>query len=171
MHHGRFSLFGAVCIGLLVLDGCNGPRLPETTPVNGTVLYLGKPVENATVIFSRGSRSIANGEIAIGKTDVDGKFSLTTHVGSQADVKGAVPGQYQVTVSKHVPPPSVSESEYKAMAEVVNEIAESGGMAAPDQQLPDTVELFPAKYSAAGQSELTAEVTSGQGNDFVFDLK
>jgi len=171
MHNSRFSFFFAASIGLLVLNGCNGPRLPETSPVDGTVLYQGKPVENATVIFSRGSRSMANGEVAMGKTDAEGKFILTTHVGSEADVKGAVPGQYQVTVSKHIPPPGMSESEYQAKAEAVNKIAEEGGMATPDQQLPETVEMFPAKYSAAGQSEITAEVTLGQPNHFDFDLQ
>jgi len=170
--HSHFSalLIIPALAGALVLSGCGGPSLPQTSPVSGTVSYQGSPVEDATVIYSRGSRRLADGEVAIGKTDASGAFTLTTHVGSQADVPGAVPGQYQVTISKQVPPPGMTESQYQAKLDEVNRIAETGGMATEDQQPPPRVELFPGKYSSAANTELTAEVDANGPNEFKFDL-
>lgn len=168
--HFSAFLLAPVLAGSLLLGGCGGSSLPQTSPVSGTVSYQGKPVEGATVIYSRGARKLSEGEIAIGKTDASGTFTLTTHVGSQADVPGAVPGQYQVTVSKQVPPPGMTESQYQAKLDEVNRIAETGGMATEDQQPPPRVELFPNKYSSAANTELTAEVKADGPNEFKFEL-
>lgn len=171
MDKTQSSVFFAVSlVSLLVTAGCGGSNLPDTSPVTGTVLYKGEPVEDATVLFSRGSRNMSEGEVAIGKTDAEGNFVLSTHVGSQTDVKGAVPGTYEVTFSKGVPPPGISETEYYAKLEAANEISATGRMVPPDQQPPPLVELFPKQYSASRQSELSAEVVN-EPNHFEFDLK
>jgi len=165
------ALFATVCLaGVLPLAGC-GPALPATHPVTGTVTYQGQPVEGATVLFTRGSGNLAEGEMAIGKTDAGGRFELTTHVGGEADVKGAPAGEYKVTVSKQVPPPGISESEYQAMVDAADKISETGAMVPADQQPPALVELFPPKYSVAVESELKATVTAEGPNDFAFDLE
>lgn len=160
----------ACLLGVPWLTGC-GPKLPGTKPVTGTVLYGGKPVEGANVLFSRGSRNIAAGEVAMGKTDAQGRFTLATHFGSQADSKGAPEGQYEVTVSKRVPPKGISESDYRAMVEAANKIGETGAMVPPNKQPPPMVEMFPEQYSITGKSKLTANVTAQGANDFQFNLE
>ena len=159
--------------GLLVLLTCLGcgSKLPATKPVTGTVTYLGQPLEGATVMFGRDSRDIAKGELAIAKTDAQGRFALTTHFGSETDAKGVVAGEYEVTISKLVPPPGISPAAYQAMVDAANKVGETGGMLPPDKQPPALVELLPERYSVSGKSQLTAKVTPEGPNDFPFDLK
>ena len=166
------ALLAIACLaGLPCLSGC-GPKLPATKPVTGTVLYQGKPVEGATVLFMRGSRNIAEGEMALGKTDANGRFELTTHFGSQTAGKGAVLGQYDVTISKRVPPPGISESKYQAMVEAANKIADApAGVVPPNMRPPELVEMFPPQYSMVGKSKLKADVTAAGPNDFEFKLE
>ncbi|MFH1924813.1 MAG: carboxypeptidase-like regulatory domain-containing protein [Planctomycetota bacterium] len=168
------AFLATACLaGLLPFAGCGptGPTLPDTASATGTVTYQGEPVEGATVLFTRGSGNIAEGEMAIGKTGAGGRFELTTHVSGQADVKGAPAGAYKVAISKQIPPPEISESEYQAMVDAANKISETGAMVPPDQQPPGLVEMFPPKYSVAVESELKAEVTAQGPNDFQFDLE
>lgn len=169
---GRLAfLFHTTClIGLLALTGCGSNKL-STVSATGMVLHKGKPLEGASVTFSRGGRDIALGEIAVGKTDAEGRFSLITYIGPQAELKGAVIGKYDVTISKYIIPPGMTEAQYKALVAEVDKISASGAMMPPGQQLPDLVEMLPAQYSAIGKSELSAEVTAKGPNDFQFDLK
>ncbi len=80
----------AVTFGLLVFVGCgDGSGL---IPVNGTVTLDGKPLVDAAVGF----HADAGGVPAVGTTDAEGKFTLST----QKPGDGATPGQNAVTVSK-----------------------------------------------------------------------
>ena len=169
---GRLAfLFHTTClIGLLALTGCGSSKI-STVSATGTVTHKGKPLENASVMFSRGGRDITKGEIAMGKTDADGRFSLTTYIGPQTEVNGAVIGKYDVTISKYIIPPGMTEAQYKALVAEVDKISASGAMMPPGQQLPDLVEMLPSMYSGIGKSELTAEVTPKGPNDFPFELK
>ena len=155
-------------IGLLATTGCSS-KIP-TVSATGTVLYKGKPLEGASVMFGRGGRDMTKGEIAIGTTDAAGRFALTTYVGPEEEVKGAVVGKYDVTVSKYIIPPGMTETQYKALVAEVDRISATGGMMPPGQQLPDLVEMLPAKYSVIGKSELSADVAAKGTNDFQFDL-
>jgi hypothetical protein len=95
-------LFQAIyLIGLLAMTGCSSKH--STVSATGTVLHKGKPLEGASVMFGRGGRDITMGEIAIGKTDADGRFALSTYIGPQEDLKGAVVGKYDVTISASSP--------------------------------------------------------------------
>lgn len=80
-------------IPLLCLSGCGGkdPNLPETIAMSGVVIYQGKPVSDATIMFypTEGRKP------ASGRSDADGKFSLTTF--SKND--GVIPGEHKVTVN------------------------------------------------------------------------
>lgn len=158
-------------LGSTAFYGCNNSGLPKTEKVSGQVTYKGDPVENATVIFSRGSKNIAQGEIALGKTDADGKFVLTTHLSGQADVEGAIVGDYEVTVSKKIPPPGMTQAEYDKKMDAINKASEQGSVQPPGMELPPLVEMLPRKYSAAAATELKAEVKPNDANEFVFDLK
>ncbi|TWT39275.1 carboxypeptidase-like regulatory domain-containing protein [Blastopirellula retiformator] len=151
--------------------GCGGSDLPKTSPVTGNVTYQGQPVEGANVIFSRGSYNIANGEVALGKTDAEGNFKLTTHIGGEQDVSGAVPGEYKVTISKFVPPKGISVSAYQAKVDAANKISAEGGTLRPGQEPPSLVEMLPKQYSVAASTKLSAKVLEDQANDFPFDLK
>ncbi len=157
-------------LGLPWLTGC-GPKRAATKPVTGTVVYRGQPLDGANVLFSRGSRNIAEGEVAMGKTDAQGRFTLTTHFGSATDSKGAPEGKYEVTISKRVPPKGVSESQYRAMVEAANKIGESGAPVPPDKQPPALVEMLPEHYSVVGKSKLSADITAGGKTDFEFKLE
>ena len=91
------SLFFSASV-VLVMSGCGGGAGPDERParvaVSGTVLLEGKAVEGATVTF----RSVSKGPGAIGKTDATGRFVLSTYESGD----GAVPGKYNVGVSKIV---------------------------------------------------------------------
>ena len=62
-----------VILGLGLPIGCGSQH--STTPVTGTVTYKGEPVEGAKVHFGRGTRDIAQGELAIGSTDAQGALN------------------------------------------------------------------------------------------------
>ncbi|QDV21769.1 carboxypeptidase-like regulatory domain-containing protein [Aureliella helgolandensis] len=87
-----------------MLGGCSTESNPPTYPVTGTVTYKGAPVDGATIIFTSISEG---GEGATGKSDAEGKYSLTTYVNGD----GARPGDYMIKVFKFdSPPPPPSES-------------------------------------------------------------
>jgi hypothetical protein len=135
----------AILAGCLILFGCTGkdPAGPKLVPVSGAVSLNGKPVAGATVTFVPAGDTKGFG--SKGKTDVDGKYSLTGNRGGA----GAVPGNYKVTISKRVMPDG---SE-------------------PDEDVPvmesPARETLPSKYSMGGQTTLTAIVPeSGGAVDF-----
>jgi hypothetical protein len=81
-----------------MLAGCGGSNEYETTPVSGVVTCEGKPVANATVNFTplpeEGRPTGQRGRVALGLTDKDGHFTLTTY----KDNDGAIVGRHTVTV-------------------------------------------------------------------------
>ena len=157
---------------LLFLAGCDtGPPIPDTYTVTGTVTYQGQPVEGADVLFARDSRDIAKGEMAMGKTGADGSYTLTTRVGPQTEAEGATPGEYEVTVSKFIPPDGMTEEEYQAMVAEAEKIAATGEMVPEDKNPPQKTQMLPEKYSVMGKSELKASVTADGANTLNFELE
>lgn len=139
----RAILAGAVAFGLALVVGCGGGG-GKTAKVSGVVTYKGQPVKKVVVTFTP-----ANGRPARGETDEQGQFTLSTF----APGDGAVPGQHKVTLTR------------------------SGG--STPEPMPGTPEAatykpeplpFPAKYSAAEQSGLTANVEAGKTNEVKFEL-
>jgi hypothetical protein len=148
----RPSLF-VLCLGALALSGCGpeGPKIPELSEASGIVTYQEKPVEGAEVVFSS---SAADAKPARGTTGADGKFTLKTYLDPQHDLSGAIPGDYQVTVTK------------KELAKMsADDMAKMGG--AP---MAPSKDLIPGKYSDAKQSGLTATVKAKEKNSFSFPL-
>lgn len=93
-----FRLSLALTGGLLcvALAGC-GSKGPTLYPVTGKVTSAdGKPLANATVVFHPTGTADANFVKPRGKTDADGKFSLTTTTTDD----GAPSGEYRVTVEQ-----------------------------------------------------------------------
>lgn len=74
----------------LAVAGCGTPKAegPELAPVSGTVKLDGKPLAEASVVFSRLYR---------GTTDANGHYELTS-----GDKKGAPVGEHQVVCEKWV---------------------------------------------------------------------
>lgn len=70
--------------------GCDSPGTAPTVPVEGTLLYNGKPATAARVVFMP-----ASGRPAAGNTDEQGHFVLSTFDPED----GAVTGAHKVTVS------------------------------------------------------------------------
>jgi hypothetical protein len=163
------TVFIVSVAALVLFGGCSGVQGPATEPVTGTVSMDGKPIEGAQVVFVPSG----SGRAASGTTDASGKFKLTTFNPND----GAVVGKYSVTIAKVEGggAPAVSleglseeEATKKAMeAHYKSDAAKNfGNPRAKDA----TKDLVPAKYKNEKDSGLTAEVKSGQENNFEFKL-
>jgi hypothetical protein len=94
---------GVVVAALAVgAAGCGSGN--KTVPVKGTVTLDGKPISLALVMFVPGKEG---GMMAQGVTDKNGEFELTTYKPND----GALPGDYQVTVTKVEEAPTVNVSD------------------------------------------------------------
>lgn len=83
-------------LGSMFWAGCSrgkDPDLPETVAATGVVMYQGKPVSDATIMFY----PVQGRKPASGKSDAAGKFTLTTF--SKND--GVIPGEHKVTVNAY----------------------------------------------------------------------
>ena len=114
--------------------------------------------------------SLAAGEFSYGTTDQQGRFSLLTQVGGQTTLRGAIPGQHRVIISKFVPPPGMTEEAYQQKLAAEKQAMESRGFVTPEEMTPPQVELLPVKYSHPQQSTLSAVVEKRGKNDFRFEL-
>jgi len=126
-----------VLLLLASVAGC-GPARPATTRVSGLVTFKGAPVAEADVNFIP-----ADGRPASGRTDAEGRFSLSTFVPGD----GVLPGEHVVTVSKQV----ASKSN-------------------PDDIYQNYVDLLPPQYGSLRTSPLRATVEAGGSHDLTFDL-
>ncbi|HJQ80796.1 MAG TPA: hypothetical protein VJ828_12610 [Lacipirellulaceae bacterium] len=108
-------------------------------PVEGVVTLNGAPVADAGVLFKP-----AQGPFAMGVTDAEGRFTLTT-----ANEEGALIGDHQVAISK-----VETLTKYR-----------------PGNPMPiyETKALIPQKYFNAATSTLTASVVDDD-NEFEFKL-
>lgn len=151
---------------LLSVAGCGGggPDL-GTVPAGGTVTLDGTPVEGAVVTFSPDGE----GHAAAGITDAAGVYVLTTQVKGD----GAVPGSYQVIVSKFEQgdQPMNAEEDLDAAYATADAAGEdvTGNGAANGPAGPKS--LLPEKYQSLKTSGLTATVTEDGENKFPLELK
>ena len=134
---------GILCLPLLTTTlGCWGSNLPTTYPVSGVVTYRGKPLEGASVNFVPSS---AEARPAGGITQSDGSFTLLTYYDSENQLKGAMAGDFVITVSK---------MEARAIKEDLKPeeaIAEFRKLGAPKN-------LLPASYQSPATSKLKTTV-------------
>lgn len=138
--------------GTVAWIGCTGQAgIEGTIRVTGTVLYQGQPVENATVVFAPEGQ----GRAASGQTDSRGRFQLTTLSAND----GALPGKYQVAVSKIEVIGAMSEEESLAYVEKHGK---------PPEVIHKS--LLPEQFKTPDTSGLAVEVIKGGKNDFTFDL-
>ena len=113
--------------------GCGPPAL-KLVPVSGVVTLDGKPVAEATVMFS----PEAGGVPAVGLTDAAGRFQLTTN-----GKEGALVGTHQVMVTK---------------MEMTGVEADADGLSTPLSSNVQQIWHVPKKYSSTKTSGLTEEV-------------
>lgn len=92
------SVYAAFACAAGITVGCGGDQL-ETVQVSGIVTCQGKPVPNAQVMFNpqeiSGRDASDLGKPAIGLTDEQGRFTLSTY----GDEDGVVAGRHAVNVS------------------------------------------------------------------------
>ncbi len=142
----RKCLLALVGLGLVLwigsIAGCGGDTLP-VAPVEGTVLYNGKPLTSGVVTFLP-----ATGPVATGEIQSDGTFRLSTY----GDGDGAVLGKHQVSIGSFRDPTK-------------EEIAKAAG-SEPLGSIPVT----PQKYLTPATSGLTAEVKQ-QNEPFRFEIR
>lgn len=152
------------CALLAVTSGC-GPstKLPPTVPVTGNVTFNGSPVEGATVTFV--PVDAMTGKTASGDTDAQGNFQLQTFVAATTQAKGALVGDYKVTVTKmaDAPPPMAAPKYMEGGTPPATSVGMKGG---PEQAKI----VLPANYADAEKSGFTANVKSSGNQPFTFAL-
>lgn len=145
----------------LLLAGCSGgdkwtKSLPETVPAGGVVLLDGQPVEGAAVVFA----PVSPGKYpAQALTGSGGRFELKAFPSKD----GAVPGSYQVAVSKTVE--TSGSNQPVNLGPDVGHAATTGGDALWKNELPSQYATPPASGLTAvvppeGTSDLKIELTS-----------
>lgn len=140
-------------VGLGCARSSNADR-PATYAVTGTVTHNGQPVEGATVGFQPSGTSAS----AVGKTDADGNYTLTTFAADD----GAIAGEYRVRIFKFENAASASAAE--GSSDYVPPV-EGENPAAPKN-------LLPTIYADPATSGLTATVTEDPSkNTFDFALQ
>ena len=87
-------LFAILCLASLSLfTGCGDPGI-GAVPVTGTITVDGTPMEGAMVVFN----PVDGTRAASGRTDAEGKSSLPPEINGD----GALPGEYKISVTKHL---------------------------------------------------------------------
>ena len=156
---------------LALLVGCadSESSRPKTYRVSGTVTVNGQPVEGATVNFL-----LVSGQgSAIGVTDSNGQYSLTTF---SAD-DGAVPGEYKVAIFKYEgaaapkanTPPQGQLASGELDAATYAQPNENAAVAAPTAVRARNE--ISEKYANADSSGLQATIDESDDNVKNFDLK
>ncbi len=156
--------YGFVCAAALVaMTGC-GSGDPSVNFVQGTVTFDGKPLDNATVVFSPVEGS--GGRPATGKTNSSGVYKLTDMQATGTD-GGAAAGEYRVAITK-VLEGSLVEGPGED-AEGADDAAEDEGAGSATAPLLMKSEI-PESYGRADTSGLTATVASGRNENVDFEL-
>ena len=94
------AIFQGTTAWLALLMGCSGnpADYPDTSPVTGTVLMDGEPLEGAQLRFDPGGGVRPSS----GVTDASGQYAMQY----SGTVDGAVPGSHRVEITKRVADPN-----------------------------------------------------------------
>lgn len=156
MNSHRFSF--AALIGLcLASAGCAGDKKPQwqrprVVHAGGLVLFQGQPLEGALVTFTNDELSAS----AFGRTDAQGRFTLTTfELGD-----GAVAGKHSVSVSK-----------VQVANQVVDKSAAPTWRNAHTSSQPQPRWLIPRRYGNPTTSGLTAQVPENGSSEIYLELQ
>jgi hypothetical protein len=130
-------------LAVYVPGGCSNAQKP-LIPVTGKVTYKGYALQQGTVVFSPDPSKGGGGDIAVGKIQRDGTYSLMT-----GDAFGAAPGWYRVTVT--------------ALA--------GAASAQPGQRFAVPASLLPERYRDPELSQLAREIQANQANAIDLNLE
>jgi hypothetical protein len=132
--------------------------MQKTYKVTGRITLDGQPVEGLDVRFiPKDKTNFKLEETPLGRTDKDGRFTLTTYYSGD----GAPVGEYMVAVAYPDQPPADEADETQAAiaaAKARKDAAKSGKS------------RFPSLYQVPQKSGLTATVPSGGGDLPTFEL-
>lgn len=176
-----------MCFGF-ILSGCGeSVEYPATAVVEGKVTLDGQAVDGATITLTpTATEGKTYGARAI--SGPDGTFKVMTNFSADQDVSGAVPGKYQVSVTKYEQAasgpgsheamssdPAANRSQYEQYARGGpgpgaghGAQGSAGGALPPGMAAPKN--LLPAKYDTPAKSGLEIEVKAGQTNQLPLDL-
>lgn len=164
------------CLGLIFM-GCGGESVdhPDTVPVTGKVTLDGQPVEGANITLRPAGQE---GETypARAVSGTDGTFTVRTFFSASHDVEGAVPGKYQISVTKlkqsatapvshdatSVPSPTDAGHQAMAKGRRGSHAAVGGG---------ESGNVLPSQYENPLTSGLETEVKAGAENSIALELK
>lgn len=163
----RSGVSVVLCLGsLLLATGCSGGAGAERKPtikVSGTIKMAGGPVADAVVTFSPQEGQ----PVAFGRTDSQGKYTLTTYEAGD----GAVAGKYIVLVTKSSSGGTASGSgPVSHEAFVAGQASVTAHAAAGKSGGASASSVLPEKYSRTTTSDLTATVAPEQ-NTYDFELQ
>ncbi len=157
--HKRISCINAYLVAIAVWATCSGCGVKKSgpnvdlVPVSGVVTLDGKPLANADIVFYlEGDRSQGYHGSG-GKTDAQGKYTLTSIAGS-----GAAAGNYKVAVSR------ITDPQGKPV--VLQEGIDMEQLRMQGQ----AKESLPEKYSDSEKTELKATVEKGKADGYDFPL-
>lgn len=157
----QWGLAVALLAVVLTSGGCGGTDGPSLAKAGGSVTLDGAPVAGATVTMV-----FDNGNVSVGVTGADGKFSMTT-----GGREGALIGKAKVTVTKVTggadvqvsAGPTKPEDMAKMMAGQMGNVKSQADVKKPTNELPE-------KYAQTESSGLSADIPAGGVQDLSFAL-
>jgi hypothetical protein len=149
----RLLLCVNVCV-CLALSGCSGQadNLPRV------VICDGQPLEGAAIVLMQDKGTY----FARGMTDSQGRFSLDAYESK----RGAVPGEYLVTISKTVTIDKATQAVPKTLAED----AEHAAAADPAKANASWVNDLPDKYNSPKTSGLSVTIPDSGTSNIKFEI-
>lgn len=154
----RITVVLAASIAFLMTGCGGGPKRPPVFRVTGKVLYKGNPVEGASVDFHNDKSP----QVASGRTDKEGRFTLTTF--STGD--GAVKGVHMVTVSKSVAVAGKTDMSVDKPSEDYGKAMQAASSGNMDDFYKNQL---PSKYASRATTDLQKTVEE-KANDFEIEL-
>ena len=150
MSTGRFWLYGVQLFIFAALVGVGCSKGPALYPVQGKVIFKGKDVGGATVIFHPKDGDPVKSHRSVGLTADDGTFKLST-----GDKLGAEAGTYKVTLiwTKEVPPAAGKKKEIN-----LNMSAE-------------TYDVFQGSFAELSKSKIEVSIKAGDNKLEPFRLE
>ena len=149
---------------LFVVAGCGGGNELGLVDAGGIVTLDGQPFANALVMFQP-----KKGPFAVGQTDAEGKFTLTTGVES-----GVVTGECRITVEaqgEDTGEPVQKKIDPRDPANMIKAMAPMIKGANRPRELPEWTSPIPEKYRRFETSGLKDTVSEDPAeNDFKIEL-
>jgi hypothetical protein len=148
-------------LGLVTAAGCGGDG-PAVAKVTGKVTLKGAPIKGASVQFHP-----EKGPMAIGITDDQGNFTLTTN-----GRPGAPIGLSKVAISKAAPAPTGGSMPANPTPEDMAKMAAQSAKGGTLKRTEPPKSEVPEQYGNPSTSNLTADVsTNAANNTFEFNLQ